>query len=149
AAPRRGVAGAVVDQVEPRIVRAEAPGDRAAQLPRIALPRVVPRLAGAWHRPRAPRLLPRVLAVGDDVAARAEFPAGEAGDHQVLGDGGRGVEDRALRVVDDLRLPQFLAVLRVQGDQVAVEAPHEQLAVRVGDAAVVDVAARELLDARG
>jgi len=50
-------------------------------------------------------------------------------------------------VIDDLRLPHFLAGRRVERDQRAVEPSHEDAPVGVGDPAVVDVAAGVLIDA--
>ena len=146
APPGRGVAGAVVDEVELRVVGADEPGGAPARLPRLALPRLVARLAGARDRVGPPDLAAGLLVVRGDRAAHAVLAPGEARHHEVLRDRGRRGDRVALLVVHDLRLPQLLARARVEGDQHGVEARHEELAVRVGDAPVVEAAAGGLLD---
>src|SRR5262249_42224846 len=65
---------------------------------------------------------------------------------EILDDRGRRSDDRAAGVVDHLTLPELLAGPGVEGGQVPVEPRHEDLAVGVCDAAIVDVTTRVLLD---
>src|SRR4029453_18700112 len=145
--PSARFAGPIRGKVESRVVRAGQPGGGAAELPGVALPAVVAGLAGAGNGPEPPDLLARVLIEGADVTAGSVLTAAEPGDYEVLHDGGRRGDDRALGEVDDLRLPDLLAGLGVERDHVPVEPAHEDLPVGVGHASVVDVAARELVDA--
>src|SRR5207245_7222665 len=83
-APRRRVGGAVVDEVEPRVVGADEPGGAPAGLPRLALPRLVARLAGARDRVGPPDLSAGLLVVRGNRAAHAVLAPGEARHHEVL-----------------------------------------------------------------
>ena len=124
------------------------PGHAAPELPRVALPGVVARLSGPRHRVELPHLAARRLIECGDVAPHAVLAAPEARDDEILDHDRRRGDDRAARVVDDLALPQLLAGLGIQRDEMPVEPPHEDLAVGVGDSAIVDVTAGVLLDAR-
>ena len=116
-----------------------------ALLERDVAPGLVARLAGTGDEARPPQLLAgRRVMRGDDAGVRpAARVAAPAGVHLAVGDDrARGLVGRVHRVVENLGVPNHLARLRVQGDEVVVHAGMEdQLAVD-GDVAVgVDQAA--------
>ena len=144
-----GIARAVVEEIELGVVRADVPGRRrrrtSSSRPSRSRCPARPGPGTVWcATPPCPWPVE-----ADDGAARAVLAAAEAGDHEALDHGGRRGDDGALRVVDDLGLPQLLAGLGVERHHVRVEAADEDLAVVVGHTAVVDVAAGELVDALG
>ena len=164
--PGRGVARAVVDQVELRIDRDPAPGGAAADLPLVAFPGVGPavganRLAqmggllgveqglgvGA-HGVAAPGLLAVGGVVGREPAAHTELAAGHADIDLVLEHHRRRGAGRTLGRVVGHDLPGHLAGLGVEGDQLGVGLVQEDLAVAVGHAAVDRVAAHHRDDVR-
>ncbi len=157
--PGRGVARAVVHQVDFRVVRIPAPGATAADLPLVALPgldravladRLAERhgllgidqnLVVGADRVTAPHLLAGVHVVRGDVALHAELAARNTDDDLVLDrQNGRGVGLALLRIAVD-GLPDFLAGLRVESDNRRVSLMQEDLAVGVSEAAVHRIAA--------
>src|SRR5207245_11192990 len=70
-APRRGIAGPVVEEIQRRIVRADVPGHAAPELPRVALPGVVAGLFGPRPRSQHPHHAARALAEWRDLAPPA------------------------------------------------------------------------------
>src|SRR5207245_10381162 len=124
--PGSGVASAVVQEVERRIVGVPPPGAPAALLPRLTWPALRP-LAGlaivgvggievrgqadilVWaHAIGPPDLLAGVDVVGRDVAAHPELAAGDAGDIFVLDHQARSRDGLPLRRIGVLGLPDLL-----------------------------------------
>ncbi len=102
--PGSGVAGAVVEQVELRVVAVPAPRRAAAPFPLIALPGFLrTREADFRLRPgavHAPDLLAGLHVVGRDKPAHAELSAADAGDDLVFDHerrGGDGLADSCSR----------------------------------------------------
>ena len=140
--PRPGVAGAPVGEIELGIVGAGDPGRAAAAQVRVAgRPRVVPLLAGAGNRVGAPQELAGLGIAAVDEAAHAELGAGDAGDQHAVGDLRRAGHREAFLPLDDLLLPDLLAGLLVERDDVRVERAAEYLAVVDRRALVRDAAA--------
>ena len=157
--PGGGVAGAVIDQVQVRVIREPAPDRAAADLPLVAFPGLeravgTDRLAQRSGLFRVDQhlgvgtggiALPRDRAVLDvqrrHPAADAVFAAGHA-DHQLVLDrhGGRG-QRFADRRVADLGRPFRLAGLGVQGHHGGVGLRQEHHPVGVAETAVDGVAA--------
>ncbi len=164
--PRRGVAAAVVEQVGFGIVRVPAPRGAAADLPLLALPgigaggrpdrlaemrglhRVDQRVAVRAHRISAPHLLAVLHVVRGHRAADAELAARNADDDLVLVHVRRRCAGLALGGIAVLHRPHHLAGLRVERDDGGVGLMQEDLAVRVGDAAIHRVAAHHRNDVR-
>ena len=90
----------------------------------------------------APGQLPVGDVVGADHAADAVFGAAHADDHLILVDDGGHRQRVAHLGVGDLRLPDLVAGLLVEGDQRRVECGHEQVVSQDGDTAVVRPAAQ-------
>src|SRR6185312_1361041 len=85
--PWTGVAGAPVDEVEIRIVRAGDPGRRAAVLVRVAgRPRVGAGLARPRGRVAPPQMPARLGIPAVDEAADPELGAGDSGEQDAVGD---------------------------------------------------------------
>src|SRR5262245_65441410 len=110
-APRPGVAGAPVDQVQGRIIRADVPRRATPGLPGLALPGVVAGLAGGRNGVGLPHQVARVLVVRLDGAAHAVLAAGEAGDDQVLVDDRRRRDGMTGLVIDRGARPQLIAAV--------------------------------------
>ena len=148
----RGVAGAEVDEVRLRVVRAAVPHAGAARLPRVAGPRLVAGLALAGDRVEAPDL-PAVFRVERrDVPANAEIAAGHADDDLVLDDDGR-VRDGVFLgdLLAELRggdVPDDLARLRVDRDQMRVDRAHVERVAQNRQPAAHAAAARPRRDLR-
>ena len=136
-----GVAGAPVDQVQLRIVRACDPGRRAARAPRVAQPGLVVGMVRSRDRVRPPRALAGLGVVRVQEPPNAELPAGDAGHHPVLDDERRRGLAVAAPVVGHLGVPHQVAGAGVDGDQVRVERAHVERFAQDGDAAVVAPAA--------
>ena len=164
--PGRGIARAVVDEVQRRIIGHPAPCAAAADLPLIALPGLeagilADRLAeigglfGVDHdlviRPfgeRAPDLLAALEIVGGDVTLHAELAAGDPDQDLVLDHQRRRGSGRALAGIAVLDRPRHLAGLGIERDQRGVGLVQEDLAVPIGHAAVHRVAAHHRDDVR-
>ena len=88
-----------------------------------------PGSSGTRDRMGAPQMLAgrRIPAV--DEAARAELGAGDAGDHDAVGDQRRHRHRVAFLEVGGLLAPELLAGLGVERDHIGVERGAEQLAV--------------------
>ena len=165
--PGRGIARAVVDQVELRIVGVPAPGRRRrrSSTDRLArclcwksLPTGLPSavvFSGSISMSEsgpigiaAPGQLAGLQIVGADPTANAELAAGDADEHLVLEDERRVGAGLALGRIAVLHRPDDLAGLRVERDQRRVGLMQEDLAVGVGEAAVDRVAAHHRNDVR-
>ncbi|MCW0424195.1 hypothetical protein NB713_002138 [Xanthomonas sacchari] len=159
-APQAGIAGAVVDQLEFRVVAVPAPRRAAAALPAFVgiglLAEVaelaVLRIGLVEVRAEADVLVgaggfagPGLLAVGQrvrsDAPAHAELVAADAGHDLAVGDDRGHGDGLALLGIGELLLPHFLAGLGIECDHVAAEAAEHHLAVGVGRATVDRVAA--------
>src|ERR1043166_1345283 len=135
--PRSVVAGAVVEEVQLRVVALPSPRRPPAALPLVALPRVFRAWApdfgfgpGAVH---PPDLLAGVDVVRGDESADAELAAADARDHLVLDHHRRRRDRLPDLVVALLRLPEFLAGFSVESDSRRVELILEDLAVGIGE----------------
>src|SRR5262249_34851669 len=145
--PRRGVASPEVEQIRRGVVGAGVPHRAAADLPRVRGPRLAPRLPGGWDRIPAPLALSRLGVEGLDESAWAHLAGSrDTDDDLALGDQRRCRHEVAVTIVGDLRLPRLLAGLRVEGDQVRIERPEDDLVLVEGDAAVMGNDADERAD---
>ncbi len=162
--PGRGVAGAVIDEVQVGVVGIPAPGGAAADLPLVAFP-ALDRAVGAHGLAEhhglfridqhlgvgaggigAPDLLARLHVIGGDMAAHAELAARDADEELVLDrQHGRGV-GLALGRVAVLHGPFHLAALRVEGHDGRIGLMQEDHAIGIGHAAVDRVAAHHADD---
>ena len=137
-----GIAEIEIHRLGLGIDRHAAPGGSAAALPRIAAPGVVAGLARGRDRRPAPDLVAVLRVVRGDVAQPAPIAGGDAEQQPVLVGGGVVIGHRRHRVegvggvVDGHLVPDLLAVLGVQRDQVAVERGDVDVAVEQRDAAV-------------
>src|SRR5690606_26922394 len=87
----------------------------------------VGRIAG--HGVEAPGHLAAAGVIGGDIAAHAELGAAVADQHLALHHARRAGDGVGLRLVDRDHLPDFLAGLRVERDEAAVDGADEDLAV--------------------
>ena len=137
---RRGDRRADVDHVQLGVVARHHPrADVRALLERHVAPGLVARLAGGRNEPRPPQLLAgRRVVRGDDAAVRpAARVAAPARVHLAAGDDRpRGLVGRVHPVVEDLGVPDHLAGLRVQREDVVVHAGVDDELVVDGDVAV-------------
>ena len=173
--PGRGVAGAVVDQVELRVVGIPSPRRAAAGLPLLAFPRFEAGI-GANRLAQFRRLFridqyvgigaggigppgqrPVFQVEGRERAMHAEFGAGNADENLVLDHDGRrraGFALAAVGVLAVLDLPDLLAGRGIDRHDVGVrlvEQDQSRMVVafgRIGDAAVDGVAAHDGNDVR-
>src|SRR5262249_18614361 len=118
---RLGVAGAPIDQVELGVVGPVLPGRATAVLPGIGHlpgPGLCAGLARRGNGVAAPQMLAgrRVPAVEE--AAGGAVAAGHAGDQHAVGDERRDDAGVAFLVVGELLLPELLAGLHVERDDV-------------------------------
>ena len=120
------VAGAPERQVRCRIVGAGHPDRRAAVLPRVARPRIVAGLAGLRDGIEFPDLLSGADVERGDPAIDAVFVRRRPEDDFVLDDERRDIELKALLPVDERPVPDRLAGLRVDRNQVPVVRGPEQ-----------------------
>ena len=141
--PGRRIAGAVIDHVQLGVVGVPAPVGAAADLPGIALPGLQAQAKLAIVRVVAVECLvqqqilvgtggigapglPAVLdVVGGDVTAHAQFGAGRTDQHLVASDEGRAGEGRAHGDIGVLHLPDFLAAVGIQRNNVAIQLVEE------------------------
>src|ERR1051325_1996021 len=122
AVPGPGIAGAPVDEVELRIVRAGNPRARAsAQVSLARLPRLVPFVARACGGIAAPELLAGRGIPAVEETARPEFGPGAAGDQHPVRDQRRDGERVAFLPLGHFLFPQLLAGLLVERHHVRVE----------------------------
>ena len=126
--PRRGVAGAEVQEIRGGIVGAGMPDGAAADLPRVGRPRLAPWLPGRGDRVPAPQAPDDHLALHDHGGLRHEVAFG---------------------VVGDLRLPYRLPRLGLEGDEIRVQGAEDHLVFRKRDAAIVRNEAHERADVLG
>ena len=103
--------------------------------------RIDQRVRIGTHGIAAPHQLAGLKVIGAYPGAHAEFAAGDADEHFVLEDHGRGCAGLALRGIAVLHRPDDRAALRVQRDERRVRLMQQYLAVGVGEAAVDRVAA--------
>src|SRR5262249_25696947 len=142
---RLRVAGAPVDEVELGIIGARAPGRPAAARPGVAVlrPGLRAGLAGRRNSVPPPQFLAGLGVPAVKEAARRRFPARHPGNQYAVGDdGGAGCVIALLRF-GELLLPDLLAGLHVEGDDVVVDRHAKELAVvkhrrAARDAAAVD-----------
>ena len=106
---RLGVAGAPVDEIELRIVRAGAPRRPAAVLPRVAVlrPRLGAGLARRRNRVAAPQLLAGIRIPAVEESARGGLAAGHAGDQHAVGDDRRAGGVVALFGIGEFLVPEL------------------------------------------
>src|SRR5262249_17665735 len=121
-------------------VGAREPGAGAAVLPTVALPGVVPELAGCWNGVRPPQALAGLGVVGVDETANAILAAGDSGDDFVLERQWGGGDAVALHGVSDLRLPNQRAAAGVERHQCRIERSEVDPVSEDGDTAVDPVA---------
>src|SRR4051812_29099413 len=164
--PRAGIAGAVIDEVEFRVVGDPAPRRAAAGLPGLGGPGLHAEIGALVARierleARADQhLLVRAGAVGApeqlaalrierrEPAAHAELGAGIADEHLSLHHERRHGHRFPARDVAELRPPELLAALRVERDGMVVEGVEEKPPAVVEGAAVDNIAARDALRRR-
>ena len=138
---RTRIADAPVGEIEFRVVRPGDPHRATAVFPGVAGPGIVPGLAGSWNRVEAPRFFSRFRVEGRDEAADAELGPADADDHFVFHDE-RGHRDRVRQLhVGNGDVPEWMAVFRVDRDQMRVERAHEHGVAQDRDASVVGAAA--------
>ena len=152
AVPRCGVARTGVHQVGLRIVGEVAPGRGTAGLPQVTRPGLVGLARDAvflavlethvaFHRRAGPQQLAGLGIARVDAADHAELTTGNAGQHHALHQqGGRSV-GMARLVVVQLLVPDHLAGILVQGDQVGIERAEDHQIVVQGGATVDHVTA--------
>src|SRR5439155_10616876 len=123
------------------------PRGAAATLPLIALPALFrtgePDFRFRARAVHAPDLMAVLHVVGRHEPAYAELAAADARDHLVLDDHRRVRNGLAVAIVALLDLPDLLAGVGVERHGVRIQLVEEDLAVRVRDAAVDRVAARD------
>ena len=138
-----GVAGSPVDEVELGVVRAGAPRRRPAVEVRVAVggPRLVAGLAGAGDGVAAPQLLAGGGVPAVEEAAGGRLAPGHPRDEDPVGDHGGARRVVALRPVGELLVPQLLAGLHVEGEDVVVDGDPEEPALVDHRAAPVEAAA--------
>ena len=148
AVPGAGVAGAHEDQVAVGVIGTAEPCRAATRFPHIAGPAGV-QLAGhavglavqradvAFDGRAAPYQLAGVDVEGLDLTDDTEFTAGVAVDHQILYDHRRGSGRNAGLIVADHLVPDHLAGVAVQRDQMRVEGGKNDF-VAVDRGAAVD-----------
>ena len=145
-----GVAGPPIDEVELGIVRARAPRRRPAVQPRVGAggPRLVAGLAGPRDRVAAPQLLAGRGVPAVEEAAGGGLAAGHPRDEDPVGHDGGARRVVALRPVGELLVPQLLAGLHVEGEDVVVDGHPEETALVDHRPAPVEAAAppRSLLE---
>ena len=139
--PGSRIAGPPVHSIGLRIVGADQPGRAAAVKAGVALPRVATGLTRRRDGIGLPELLAVVQIERQKCAAYAVFATAEAGDDLVANDERRRGDDGTLLVVDDLRSPKLLAAGGIERRELAIQPADENLAIGIGDATVVDVAA--------
>src|SRR5262245_53590160 len=129
-APWSRVPGPPVHEVELGIVRAGDPGRSAAVFPRVvARPGFGPLLAGRRNDVVPPQLLTGLRVPAVEVAARTELRPGDAGDYDAVRHERRDRHRIALLVVVGPGLPQLLAGLRVEREDMRVERRTDELAL--------------------
>ena len=144
------VAGPHVDEVQLRVEGAGDPAVAAASLPGLAVvgPRLGPGLAGLGHHVGPPHALAGLAVERLEVAAVPELPAGAAGDDHVLDDQRSHRGALAGPHVAVGRVPDLLAGLGVERDEVGGQGGDEDLALGDRDAAVHVAAAQRHVERR-
>ena len=154
----RRVAGAVIDEIELRIVGDRSPHGSAAGLPAVIGPTaraqinaaVVRRLEGTCPGQhvlirsdvaRGPDRAPALEVQALDPAVDPELAAGCADDDAILDHQGRHGRGLTIAEVGDLRVPQLPAGVRLDGYGVAVEQVIDDLPVCIERTAIDGVAA--------
>ena len=99
--------------------------------PRVAGPGFVARLAGSGNGVEAPDLLAGLGVVSGDEAANAVLAAGGADDHFVLHHERRERDGVAGVRIGHLGVPQRMAALGIDRDDVRVDGAHEQSVARI------------------
>ena len=123
------------------IIDARHPRGRAASLPGVAFPRIVPRLASPRHGVEPPLPLARVRVVGVNKAADAVFTPGHPQDDQILHHQRRHRKAVAFGVVGGGNIPDNVSGFRIEGDHVGVERGQENLVTHDGQPAIHATAA--------
>src|SRR5262249_61896259 len=141
-----GVAGAPVDDVEWGIVGPRAPGWPPATGPGVAVlrPGLRARLARRRNGVAPPQFLAGFGVPAVEEAARRRFSAGHPGDQHAVGDHRRPAPVITFLGFGELLLPDLLAGLDVEGDDVVVDRHAEELAVVEYRRAACDAAAGHL-----
>ena len=168
--PRPGVAGAVIDQIERRIVRDPSPYRAPAGLPRITWPRrdteILAAIVGVKRFELranlhilvganvvgAPDLLPRRRIECGDPAPHSHLSTARANDDLPLHHDWRHGDRLAAGEIAHLRSPDLSPARCVDSNRVSVEQVVEDFAVSVGSATIHDITARSsnrLLRIRG
>ena len=148
--PRRRVSGPEVEEVRRRIVRPRMPDRRAADLPRVGGPGLAAGLTGGGNRVPSPLALAGVGIEGLDESARSHLArSGHPDDDLAFHDERSLGHEVAVRVVHDLRLPDLLAGLRVERDEMRVQRAEDHAVLVERDPAVVGNQADERADVVG
>ena len=145
ARPGCGVAGAPIDGLGLDVVVAGHPGRRATRFPVVTAPGFVTGLARARNGEGPPQFLAVLGVVRDDIAAHAEFTAGTADDHLAVDDQRHQRQVLTLLVVLNLGVPQHLAGLGVERDDVIVGRREIQFVLPQSDAAVGRMQLKEIV----
>src|SRR2546429_3238973 len=128
--PRAGVARAPIDKIEIGVVRAGDPGRAAAaQVGVSRRPGLIALLTRSGDGVAAPELLSSFRIPTVEKTADAELGAGDAGDQHAGRDLRRHCHREALFPLRNFLLPDLLAGLHVERDNVGIEGGAENLAV--------------------
>ena len=94
------------------------------------------RLARTGNGVEAPGALPRLRVVGVDESANTNFSASDADDHLVLHGKRRHGQGVAHLVVLDFNVPDDVAALRVEADDVSVERREKEAIAKHRDSTI-------------
>ena len=130
------IARGPVEQPRLRIVRTRQPRRGASVLDRAANPRLRAMLTRRRHRPESPDAFAGRRTVSVEKSADAFVSAGYAGDHEIVDDQRRAGGAVVLPRVGHLDVPQQLAGVAVQRDQVRVVRDHEHAIAERRNAAI-------------
>ena len=121
---RRGIAGAPINCIEFRIVRAGHPRGAAAALVQFAGPARGAKLAWPGNRPELPRKFPRLGIIGGHEPAHPVVAAGSSHQHFVLHDQRRARRPVILVSLGVRNVPQQMPGARIQAEQMGVVRFH-------------------------
>src|SRR5580704_17660912 len=137
----RGIAGGPESRVRGGIVRTGDPGGRAADFPGGGFPSLVAWLAGAGNGVEAPFAFPGGGVVRVNEAANAVFAAGYAHDDEIFNGERRERDAVAFAIVKRGGIPNYIAGLGVESDNMRVECAEENFVTENGEAAIDATAA--------
>ena len=143
------IAGAVIEQVELRVITSGDPRRSAAACGYIGIrPRLAAQLAGIRNRIEAPDAPARLRVVRVDVAAAGEVAAGDADDHFVLHDQRRRRDRVRFLQIADGHVPEDRAGLAFERDQMRVERAHVEAIAEQRESAIHRAAAHRRREIR-